>query len=221
MKTQQNLYIAGAWRAATGSADLPVTDSYTEQVFASCRSASRADVDAAVQAARAAFDGWSATPLAERVAAVRRVAAALRDRSDAIARVISREVGMPAKLSARIQAGAPIAAWELYAEQAAQLEWEQDERPLTGQRAAPSASGAAGKAGDKYDIVVSNIISAILIRISADVADAVEPGGQWIVSGIILGNWPDVRAAAESVGFSLEEKREEGDWVAARFRRSV
>lgn len=125
MKTQQHLYIAGTWRAATGSADLPVTDSYTEDVFASYRSASRADVDAAVQAARAAFDGWSATPLAERVAAVRRVAAALRERSDAIARVISREVGMPAKLSARIQAGAPIAAWDLYAEQATQLEWEQ------------------------------------------------------------------------------------------------
>lgn len=125
MKTQQHLYIAGAWRAATGSADLPVTDSYTEAVFASYRTASRADVDTAVQAAREAFDGWSATPLAERVAAVRRVAAALRERSDAIARVISREVGMPARLSARIQAGAPIAAWDLYAEQATQLAWEQ------------------------------------------------------------------------------------------------
>ncbi|MBK6006905.1 aldehyde dehydrogenase family protein [Ramlibacter ginsenosidimutans] len=125
MKFHRDLYIAGAWRAATGSTDLPVTDCYTEQVFASYRSASRSDVDAAVQAARAAFDGWSATPLAERIAAVRRVAAALRERSDAIARVISREVGMPARLSARIQAGAPVAAWDLYAEQAARIEWEQ------------------------------------------------------------------------------------------------
>lgn len=124
MKTPDPLFIGGAWRAA-GGPELPVTDSYTEQVFAHYRAASPDDVDAAVRAARAAFDGWSATPLADRVAAVRRVAAALRERSDAIARVISREVGMPLKLSARIQAGAPIAAWDLYAELAEKMEWEQ------------------------------------------------------------------------------------------------
>jgi acyl-CoA reductase-like NAD-dependent aldehyde dehydrogenase len=124
MKTQQRLFIGGAWRPAGGSTDLPVTDSYTEEVFATYRCASRTDVDAAVRAARAAFEGWSATPLAQRIAAVRRVAAALRERSDAIARVISREVGMPARLSARIQAGAPIAAWDLVADLAAQVAWE-------------------------------------------------------------------------------------------------
>lgn len=124
MKTQQQLWIGGAWRDANGSADLPVTDSYTEEVFASYRCASGTDVDAAARAARAAFEGWAATPLAERIAAVRRVAAALRERSDAIARVISREVGMPARLAARIQASAPIAAWDVYADLAAQVEWE-------------------------------------------------------------------------------------------------
>jgi acyl-CoA reductase-like NAD-dependent aldehyde dehydrogenase len=56
---------------------------------------------------------------------VRRIAAALRERSDAIAHGITREVGMPARLSARIQAGAPIAAWDHYAELALEVEWEQ------------------------------------------------------------------------------------------------
>ena len=124
MKTHHHLFIGGAWRAA-GGPELPVTDSYTEQVFSRHRAGSAEDVDAAVRAARAAFDGWSATPLADRVAAVRRVAAALRERSEAIGRVISREVGMPLKLSARIQAGAPIAAWDLYAELAEKMEWEE------------------------------------------------------------------------------------------------
>ena len=119
-----SLFLAGAWHTATGDSELPVTDSFTEEVFASYRSASAADVDAAVIAARAAFPGWSATPLVERIEAVRRVATALRERSDAIARVITREVGMPAKLSARIQAAAPIAAWDMYAELASQMEWE-------------------------------------------------------------------------------------------------
>lgn len=124
MIMQQQLFIDGAWRPAAGAADLPVTDSYTEQVFATYRTASRADVDAAVMAARAAFPRWSATPLAERVEAVRRVGAALRARADTIARVITREVGMPARLSARLQVGGPISAWDLYADLAAQLAWE-------------------------------------------------------------------------------------------------
>ena len=46
MKKHRQLFIAGVWRDAAGGQDLPVTDSYTEQVFASYRTASRSDVGA-------------------------------------------------------------------------------------------------------------------------------------------------------------------------------
>jgi acyl-CoA reductase-like NAD-dependent aldehyde dehydrogenase len=121
---EDDLYIAGHWCPAQGEMRLPVTDCWSEEQFAGWRSASRADVNAAVDAAGLALPSWSATRPAERVAAVRRVGAALRERADAIARAVTREVGMPAKLSARIQAGAPIAAWEMYAQLAETHEWE-------------------------------------------------------------------------------------------------
>ena len=70
-----------------------------------------------------------------------------------------------------------------------------------------------------YDLILSNIISAALIRFAADASRAVKPGGKWIVSGILNANWPDVRAAAERVGFQLVKKLEEDDWVAATFLR--
>lgn len=73
--------------------------------------------------------------------------------------------------------------------------------------------------GDQVDVVLANIISAVLIRLAPAAALTVRPGGAWIVSGIIRDNWPDVRAAAERVGFTLETHREELDWVGARFRR--
>lgn len=73
--------------------------------------------------------------------------------------------------------------------------------------------------GDPYDVVLSNIISAVLIRIAPDVAAEVRPGGAWVVSGVISDNWPDVLRAAERVGFHLQERREEDGWVAARFVR--
>lgn len=72
-----------------------------------------------------------------------------------------------------------------------------------------------------WDLLVSNIISATLIRIAADVASKVVPEGFWIVSGIIVANWGDVRAAAESSGFVLERQQEEAGWVAAAFRRGA
>jgi ribosomal protein L11 methyltransferase len=96
----------------------------------------------------------------------------------------------------------------------AAAEWEQDEVPL---RVRPEIPSGLPNFEPVYDVVISNIISAILIRMAPDVAMAVVPGGYWIVSGIIDMNWPDVLAAAEQVGFTLEELLGEGDWKAARF----
>lgn len=120
----RDIFIDGAWAPASGKEHTPVTDSFTEEVFANYRVASVSDVDLAVGAAQRAFPAWSATPLEQRIAAVQRIAAALEARTDEIARVISREVGMPAKLSRRIQAEAPIAAWRKYGEIAQELEFQ-------------------------------------------------------------------------------------------------
>lgn len=53
------------------------------------------DVDAAVSAARRAWSGWAASPLADRIDAVRRFANAVRDRADEFAELIAREAGKP------------------------------------------------------------------------------------------------------------------------------
>ncbi len=53
-------------------------------------------VSAALATARIAFEGWSITPLDERVAYVRAYKAALEKNADKLARAISRETGKPA-----------------------------------------------------------------------------------------------------------------------------
>ena len=72
----------------------------------------------------------------------------------------------------------------------------------------------------KWPVIVSNIISATLIRLAPQVTLRVESGGLWIVSGIIESNWPDVLSAAQSSGFELVEMAVEGDWVAGVLRRT-
>jgi acyl-CoA reductase-like NAD-dependent aldehyde dehydrogenase len=51
---QEQIYIDGAWTPAGGTGTTPVTDRWTEQPFASYRTASAADVDRAVRAAPSA-----------------------------------------------------------------------------------------------------------------------------------------------------------------------
>jgi ribosomal protein L11 methyltransferase len=74
-------------------------------------------------------------------------------------------------------------------------------------------------AGASWDVILSNIISAALIRLAPDVAMAMPTGGRWIVSGILNANWPDVREAATAQGFKLKSHMEEDEWVAATFLR--
>lgn len=126
---------------------------------------------------------------------------------------VTRENAALNGVSFKTIAGAGIES--LYHEQNLSGEWEQDEHPLT----APVEVVVTGGIRPRYDLVVSNIISAVLIRISVDVFDALQPGGGWIVSGIIRENWPDVERAALTLGFVLEDRREEEAWVAARFRK--
>src|SRR5688500_11409846 len=54
-----------------------------------------ADIEAAVAQAAAAAADWGRTPVAERLAAVARLAAVLRERSEELAALVPREMGKP------------------------------------------------------------------------------------------------------------------------------
>ncbi len=59
MDVRDKIYINGAWVPSTGKGTLEVIDSATEEVFATIPEGTPEDVDKAVQAAAAAFPGWS------------------------------------------------------------------------------------------------------------------------------------------------------------------
>ncbi|MBN3853264.1 aldehyde dehydrogenase family protein [Paraburkholderia sp. Ac-20340] len=98
-------YIDGAWVAPAGNARLPVIDPCTEQPFAEIAIGDARDVDRAVDAAKRAFESFSQTTPAERVALVRRILDMYLVRYDDIAAAISREIGAPQALAHEWQAG--------------------------------------------------------------------------------------------------------------------
>ena len=124
MNTDQ-LFIGGRWVEPVSAERIEVVNPYTEEVFATVPAASAADADAAVNAARDAFDGWAATPLADRVAMCGAVAAGLQERQMEIAALISREMGSPLPFSIGVQTALPIATFTSMQHLAEDLPWRQ------------------------------------------------------------------------------------------------
>lgn len=116
MKIHDKIYINGQWMASRSPAFVEVTDAATEEVMARVPAGAPDDVDLAVTAARAAFDAWSATPVDQRAGFLQKIADGLTARRDEIARTITAEVGMPLKLSQRIQAALPPQVMASYAQ---------------------------------------------------------------------------------------------------------
>ncbi len=115
MQVHDKLYINGQWTAPAGSKSIDVINAATEEVMGRIPEGVQADIDAAVAAARAAFESWSATSPAERAAYLSKIQEGLKARTDEISRLIAGEVGMPLKLAGMIQVGSPTAIFGLYA----------------------------------------------------------------------------------------------------------
>ena len=125
MEVRDRLYIDGAWVAPARTDTIDVLDSTTEEVIGTIPSGTAADVDRAIRAARAAFEGWARISAPARAKYTSRIAEGLGVRMTEISQLIAREVGTPVNLSAIIQVGLPIATFASMAEIVDQVPWEE------------------------------------------------------------------------------------------------
>jgi len=123
----RKFYIGGCWQAQSGTGSIDVLSASTEEVIGTVPEGTPADVDHAVRAARAAFQGsWSQTTVPERADWLRKLADALKQRAEQIATTISREVGSPIQMATNIQAGLPVLVTNSYAQLIGELKLEQE-----------------------------------------------------------------------------------------------
>ena len=111
MTDRDRIYINGKWVMPRGKETIQVWDSTDGSVMGTIPSCSAADVDDAVEAARAAFDSWARTDVQERARYLTLIAEGLVRRMDEIAAVISRETGMAKGLARKIQVGLPVSSF--------------------------------------------------------------------------------------------------------------
>jgi aldehyde dehydrogenase (NAD+) len=104
----RQFYIDGAWVDPVEPKELKVINPATEEVAGVISMGSAKDVDRAVMAARRAFDSYSRTSPAERLALMERILVAYKAHYDEIAQAISIEMGAPITLSKGSQTGVGV-----------------------------------------------------------------------------------------------------------------
>lgn len=90
--------IGGAWIAPAGGQTLPLMNPSTGEQIGEIARGQEADVDAAIDVARRAFEGgWARTPAAERGRILMRLGKLVEGRVEALARLEALDVGKPLK----------------------------------------------------------------------------------------------------------------------------
>lgn len=125
VQVYDKFYINGEWVTPEGSGMLDVENPATEETVAQIALGTAGDVDKAVKAAQAAFDGWAATPLEKRLEYVGAIVAGLADRKDDLAKAISDEMGAPMWLANAAQVPAGMGHFASVIEIAKNYKWEE------------------------------------------------------------------------------------------------
>jgi len=122
MRTYDKFYINGQWVEPIGKGTSEVINPATGEISATVPYGNTEDVDAAVKAARNAFDSWSRTSAAERAGFLRKLAAEGDKRNADLTQTIIDELGMPIQNAAGFQVDPLAIICESYAEKARIME---------------------------------------------------------------------------------------------------
>ena len=135
MIASDELFIGGEWIKPQGPGRISVFAASTEEPVGSVPDGTNADIDAAVAAARTAFDdpsGWSSWSVEDRAQALERLAGALESRGEETARRVSLQNGMPISFALQIEAVFPSVLARYYAGLIRQTALQEDRPGLLG-----------------------------------------------------------------------------------------
>ncbi|MGW7006240.1 aldehyde dehydrogenase family protein [Streptomyces sp. NPDC054933] len=127
MPDYRYIYIDGSWTPSRGKHAVTVVNPATEEPIGHIPSGVPEDVDAAVHAARNAFEDWWHTPVERRADYLSLIAERMRHNGERLAELITRDVGTPLQFSRMAQVGLPINSFRHAAETACACPFERRE----------------------------------------------------------------------------------------------
>src|SRR4051794_9966502 len=122
---RSTLFIGGEWTAPASAETIGVVSPHSEEVVATVPAGTDADIDAAVDAARRAFDSgpWPRTSPEDRIEVVQAFANLYAARMEEMGNLITTEMGSPASFSQLAQAPAPWMMIEAFLTIARDFPW--------------------------------------------------------------------------------------------------
>lgn len=79
--------------------------------------------------------------------------------------------------------------------------------------------GSAADLGGTFDVILANIVAAVLQKIGSDLAAHLAPRGRLVVAGIIATEEDETRAAFGAHGLRAVARDQDGDWVTLELTR--
>jgi aldehyde dehydrogenase (NAD+) len=124
---EDKLFIGGEWIPSKGDQWLVAVNPATEEEVGRVPAGVEADMDAAVSAARDAFDKgpWPRMSLQERADIIMKAMAYLREHCEDIAYTITQEMGCTISQSLAVQVPRAIDIWEYYAKSSFDFPWSE------------------------------------------------------------------------------------------------
>jgi aldehyde dehydrogenase (NAD+) len=117
-------YINGKWVDPISKTRMGVENPATEEVVCEVALGGQADADAAIMAARAAFDAWTVRAVKDRIAIMKRVLEVYNERYEDFAQAMSTEMGAPITWAREAQAWAGQVHMEATIKAAEEMVWE-------------------------------------------------------------------------------------------------
>ena len=108
MRNLKNFYIGGAWVTPSSTRKLPVLNPATEKQIGTVSLADNKDINAAVEAAKHAFETDFETPKSVRLERLERLASTTEARLEDLAQAMMLEMGAPISMARAAQADAAI-----------------------------------------------------------------------------------------------------------------
>jgi aldehyde dehydrogenase (NAD+) len=130
MTDTSRLFIDGAWVASASDGTIPVVNPTTAEVIGSVPEGDPVDVDRAVAAARAAFEGWAGTPVETRATFLRAISASLKAHAGELAALAALDVGTPVSSARYMHAKLPASTFQSMADSIERFELETREGAL-------------------------------------------------------------------------------------------
>jgi acyl-CoA reductase-like NAD-dependent aldehyde dehydrogenase len=123
-QTAQKMFVGGSWQPSASGETFDATSPATGELIATVPQGDRGDAIRAIDAARAAADGWARLTAFERAAKMHAVGDVIEARRDDLARTLTLDQGKPLRAEALDEVDELVEYWRMAAEDAKRLAGE-------------------------------------------------------------------------------------------------